>query len=106
MFLTALLFPVFVVPIVFLRCWTSQIILGKWHLDDTLAVASLMFALGQSVMHCIREYARYNVHVSSKHVPRITAWWRRSHLDCQPGRPVALAESQDTLPDPLAQRLS
>jgi len=45
-FLTALLFPVFVVPIVFLRCWTSQIILGKWHLDDTLAVASLMFALG------------------------------------------------------------
>ncbi|KAH7304559.1 hypothetical protein B0I35DRAFT_471903 [Stachybotrys elegans] len=44
-FLTALLFPVFVVPIVFLRCWTSQIILGKWHLDDRKYAAAPFYNL-------------------------------------------------------------
>ncbi|KAH7317188.1 hypothetical protein B0I35DRAFT_434703 [Stachybotrys elegans] len=64
-FLTALVFPVFAVPIVFLRCWTSHVILGKWHLDDTLAVISLVFALGQSIMHCIQSRLGGGDHVSN-----------------------------------------
>ncbi|CAG9996394.1 unnamed protein product [Clonostachys byssicola] len=37
-FLTAILLPVFSIPFVVLRLWTSKFIVRRWHPDDTLAM--------------------------------------------------------------------
>ncbi|KAH7258768.1 hypothetical protein B0J15DRAFT_512623 [Fusarium solani] len=45
LFYTGVFMPVFSIPIVLLRLWTSQHVVNKWHKDDTLVViATFWFA--------------------------------------------------------------
>ncbi|KAM5343416.1 hypothetical protein ACJ41O_011953 [Fusarium nematophilum] len=46
LFYTAIFLPVFCVPIVILRLWTSKRIVGRWHKDDTLTVIATVSKWG------------------------------------------------------------
>ncbi|KAM5379407.1 hypothetical protein ACJZ2D_004105 [Fusarium nematophilum] len=53
LFYTAIFLPVFCVPIVILRLWTSKRIVGRWHKDDTLTVIATIFGIFQSAIVCV-----------------------------------------------------
>ncbi|KNB06240.1 hypothetical protein FOXG_19609 [Fusarium oxysporum f. sp. lycopersici 4287] len=53
--LAAALSPVFTIPIVLLRLYTSRFIIKCWHLDDFSITISLMFAIGYSIVNIRRE---------------------------------------------------
>ncbi|KAF4973991.1 hypothetical protein FZEAL_9059 [Fusarium zealandicum] len=49
LFWTAVLLPVFSIPIVLLRVWASKRIVNKWHTDDTLIIIATIF----SILGCV-----------------------------------------------------
>ncbi|RSL87331.1 hypothetical protein CEP51_002313 [Fusarium floridanum] len=53
LFYTGIFMPVFSIPIVLLRLWTSQHVVNKWRKDDTLIVIATTLVLLQSVLVCI-----------------------------------------------------
>ncbi|KAM5386408.1 hypothetical protein ACJZ2D_000371 [Fusarium nematophilum] len=53
LFYTSALLPIFVIPVVILRLWTSAKILCKWHVDDTLIVIATTLGVPLSISACI-----------------------------------------------------
>ncbi|WAO92396.1 Hypothetical protein NCS54_00990300 [Fusarium falciforme] len=53
LFYTGVFMPVFSIPIVLLRLWTSQHVVNKWHKDDILVVIATILNLCQSALVCI-----------------------------------------------------
>ncbi|RMJ15568.1 hypothetical protein CDV36_004738 [Fusarium kuroshium] len=57
LFYTGIFMPVFSIPIVLLRLWTSQHVVNKWRKDDTLIVIATTLVLLQSVLQLDSEVA-------------------------------------------------
>ncbi|KAI8656251.1 hypothetical protein NCS56_01228200 [Fusarium sp. Ph1] len=49
LFWNSVLMPIFCMPIVILRLWTSKRVVHKWHVDDTLIILAMIFAVLFSV---------------------------------------------------------
>ncbi|RKK11523.1 hypothetical protein BFJ70_g17282 [Fusarium oxysporum] len=61
--LAAALSPVFTIPIVLLRLYTSHFIIKCWHLDDFSITISLMFAMGYSIVNIVQTRNGVGVHI-------------------------------------------
>ncbi|KAG6980415.1 hypothetical protein FocnCong_v009526 [Fusarium oxysporum f. sp. conglutinans] len=61
--LAAALSPVFTIPIVLLRLYTSRFIIKCWHLDDFSITISLMFAMGYSIVNIVQTRNGVGVHI-------------------------------------------
>ncbi|KAH6975867.1 hypothetical protein EDB80DRAFT_740424 [Ilyonectria destructans] len=61
--LAAVLCPVFTIPIVLLRLYTSRFINKCWHLDDFSIAISLIFAIGYSIVNLLQTRNGVGVHL-------------------------------------------